>query len=180
MSYIEEMLEFNKTFVQDRRCESCSPSKIPSKKIAILSCMDARLTELLPAALNFKDGEVKMIRNAGAVVTHPFGSVMRSLLIAVYELGVEDIMVVGHRDCGMQGMKAPDFIRKMTDRNIKPENIDFIRSCGIDIDKWLTGFARVEESVLKTVDLIKNHPLIPADVRVRGFIIDPETGQLQT
>ena len=179
MSYVEEMLEYNKKFVEGRRYKLYPATKYPSKKIVILSCMDARLTEILPAALNFKNGDVQIITNAGAVISHPFGSVMRSLLLAVYELGVEDILVIGHQDCGMQGMKAPKLLRKMTDRGIKKERVDFISSCGIDINKWLKGFDKVEESVPETVGAIRHHPFIPADVRVHGFVISPITGGLE-
>jgi len=175
---IEEILEFNKKFVENKQYESYATTKYPDKKIAVLSCMDTRLTEILPAALNFKNGDVKIIKNAGAVVTHPFGSVMRSLLIAIYELGVEDILVIGHHDCGMQGMEASKLIAKMKDRNINNEKLDFINSCGIDLNEWLKGFDNVENSILETVNIIKKHPLIPADIRVYGFIMDPETGKL--
>lgn len=91
---IKEMLEFNKKFVEDKKYEQYKTSKYPDKKIAILSCMDTRLTELLPAALGIKNGDVKIIKNAGGVVTHPFGSVVRSLLVAIFELGVEEIMAM--------------------------------------------------------------------------------------
>ena len=61
--------------------------------------MDTRLTELLPAALGIKNGDVKIIKNAGAIISHPFGSVIRSLLVAIYELGVYEVMIFGHTDC---------------------------------------------------------------------------------
>jgi len=178
MSYIEEMLAFNKKFVADKQYESYSSTKDPNKKIAILSCMDTRLTEILPAALNFKNGDVKIIKNAGAVVIHPFGSVMRSLLVAIYEFNVEDILVIGHHGCGMQGMEASKIIYKMINRNIKQETIDCIKRCNVDINKWLTGFDNIEDSIIETVNTIKLHPLTPADIRVHGFIIDPVTGKL--
>ena len=178
MSHIEEMLEFNKKFVENKQYKSYTVTKYPNKKIAVLSCMDARLTEILPAALNLKNGDAKIIQNAGAVITHPFGSVMRSFIIAIYELGVEDILVIGHHDCGMQGMEASKLIGKMKDRNIDKEKLDFLNCCGIDLDKWLKGFDKVEDSVLETVNIVKNHPLIPSDIRIYGFIIDPSTGKL--
>lgn len=56
--------------------------------------------------------------------------------------------------------------------------LDTIRRCGIDLDHWLEGFRDTEESVRRTVDTIRNHPLVPKDVTVRGFIIDSETGEL--
>lgn len=64
-----------------------------------MTCMDTRLVELLPAALGLKNGDVKIIKNAGAVISNPFGSAVRSLLIAIFELGVKEIMVIGHTDC---------------------------------------------------------------------------------
>ena len=140
--------------------------------------MDTRLTELLPAALNFKNGQIIIIKNAGSVVTHPFGSVMRSLLVAIYKLNVQEIMVIGHYDCGMQGIEPAGLIEKMLNRNIQREKIDMINCCGIDLEKWLMGFDDIKVSVLETVNIIRNHPLIPTDVEVHGFIIDPETGKL--
>jgi carbonic anhydrase len=178
MSYIEEMLEFNKRFVEEGQYKSYPNSKLPNKKIAVLTCMDTRLVELLPAALNIKNGDVKIIKNAGALVSHPFGSVMRSLLIAIYALGVEEVVVISHYGCGVQGMECSQLVGKMLERGISQEKIDFVRSCGIDLDKWLEGFDCVETSVHETVNIIKNHPLIPANVNTYGFVMDPETGQL--
>lgn len=178
MSYIKDILEFNKQFVANRQYEAFASTRYPNKKIAVLSCMDTRLTELLPAALNFKNGDIKIIKNAGAMITHPFGSVMRSLLVAIYELGVEEIMVIGHYDCGMQGLNVSELVQKMLDRNISKEKIDMVQYTGIDINKWLKGFDDAETSVKETVDIIRNHPLIPADVSIYGFMMDPETGRL--
>lgn len=84
---LEEILAYNKQFVENKGYESYITNKYPDKKIAILSCMDTRLTALLPAALGIKNGDVKMIKNAGGVISHPFGSVIRSLLVAIFELG---------------------------------------------------------------------------------------------
>ena len=84
---INEILKFNKEFVANKGYEKFITNKYPDKKIAILSCMDTRLTELLPAALGVKNGDVKMIKNAGGIISHPFGSVIRSLLVAIFELG---------------------------------------------------------------------------------------------
>ena len=178
MSRIDEILAYNQAFVDGKQYEAFGSTRFPSKKTAVLSCMDTRLTELLPAALHFKNGEIKIIKNAGAVITHPFGSVMRSLLVAVYELGVEDILVIGHYDCGMQGLEASRLIQKMLDRKISQDKIDMVAYAGIDLHKWLGGFDDAQTSVRETVALIENHPFIPADVQVHGFMMDPQTGKL--
>ena len=91
---IDELLKFNREFVKSKGYERFITNKSPDKKIAIVSCMDTRLTELLPAALGIKNGDVKIIKNAGAIISHPFGSVIRSLLVAIYELGVNEVMSV--------------------------------------------------------------------------------------
>lgn len=178
MPYIDEILEFNENFVNTKQYEAYASTKYPNKKIAVLSCMDTRLTELLPAALNFKNGDIKIIKNAGAVISHPFGSVMRSIMVAIYELGVEEIMVIGHHDCGMQGLEPSKLIGRMIDRNISKDKIEMVSYAGIDIHKWLKGFDDAKTSVKETVNIIKKHPFIPEDVSVYGFMMDPETGKL--
>lgn len=67
----------------------------------------------------------------------------------------------------------------MKARGIKDETLDTIRECGIDLNHWLEGFRDTETSVRKTIKTIQNHPLIPKDITVRGFIIDSVTGALE-
>lgn len=176
---IEEILRYNRKFVEDKGYERFITSKYPDKKIAIVTCMDTRLVELLPAALSVRNGDVKIIKNAGGVITNPFDSAMRSLLIAVYELGVEEIMVIGHTECGVQGMNADEMLHLMKERGVPEGNISLMRHCGIDLDRWLHGFDEVEQAISETVDLIRNHPLMTADIRVGGYVIDSVTGQLR-
>lgn len=172
------MLDYNRRFVEERGYERYTTSKYPDKKIAIVTCMDTRLMELLPAALGIRNGDVKIIKNAGATITHPFDSTMRSLLIAVYELGVEEVMIIGHTGCGVQGMDSKEMLHLMRERGVDDEHIQLMRHCGIDLDSWLHGFEETDAAVLETVDLVKNHPLMPKDVVVRGYIMDSTTGAL--
>ncbi len=177
---IKEILEYNKKFVEEKGYERFITSKYPDKKIAIVTCMDTRLVELLPAALGLKNGDVKMIKNAGGTITNPFDSTVRSLLVAVYELGVNEIMIIGHTGCGVQGMNAEEMLHLMRERGISEEHIKLMRHCGIDLDSWLHGFDDTEMAVLETVDLVRNHPLMPEDVTVRGYIMDSVTGEITT
>lgn len=153
-------------------------SKYPDKRIAVVTCMDTRLTHLLPAALGIRNGDVKMIKNAGGTITNPFDSTVRSLLVAIYELGVNEVMVIGHTGCGVQGMDSVHMLSLMRERGIDEEHISLMRHCGIDLDSWLHGFDDTEAAVAETVDLVRNHPLVPSDITVRGFIIDSVTGLL--
>ena len=174
---IDELIHYNREFVKNKGYEKYITNKYPDKKIAIVSCMDTRLTELLPASLGIKNGDVKIIKNAGAIISHPFGSVIRSLMVAIYELGVNEVMVLGQTACAATHMNS-EMIEKMKERGIPQERIDMIRYCGINFESWLCGFDTSEASVHETVEQIRNHPLIPSDILVRGFVIDSVTGEL--
>ena len=176
---IDQIIEYNKQFVASRAYEQYVTDKYPNKRLAVLSCMDTRLTELLPAALGLKNGDAKVIKNAGGLVISPFDSAMRSLIVAIYELGVEEIMVVAHTGCGACHMSYDHFYHEMIARGVTDDTLDTIRRCGIDLDHWLEGFKDTPESVRRTVATIASHPLVPRDVTVRGFIIDSTTGALE-
>ncbi len=175
---LDEILQYNKTFVENKGYEKYITNKYPDKQIAIVSCMDTRLTKLLPAALGLKNGDAKIIQNAGGVISHPFGSVIRSLLIAIYELDVKEILVIGHTDCGARYTDSKKMLEKMKEQGITQNSIDMIKYCGIDFDSWLGGFMDLDDSVKKSVELIRNHPLIPETVMVYGLVIDSFTGEL--
>lgn len=175
---IQDILDYNQKFVQHKEFEQFITSKYPDKKIAIVSCMDTRLTELLPAALGLKNGDAKIIKNAGGVISHPFGSVMRSLLIAIYDLDVEEILVIGHTDCGARHTDSQKMVEKMEAHGIVRKEIDLVKYCGIDFDTWLCGFEDLEVSIKESVALIRKHPLVPDSVMVYGLVIDSVTGEL--
>ncbi len=177
MSIINEIMEYNKSFVEKEEYKSYETSKYPKKKLAVLSCMDTRLTLLLPAALGVKNGDIKIIKNAGATISHSYGSVMKSLMVCIYELGIDDILVIGHYDCGMLNLHSDEITKKMILAGISEETITKVKS-EIDYDKWLSGFDDVEQSVRDTVSIIRDHPLIPKSISVYGLVIDPSTGRL--
>jgi carbonic anhydrase len=175
---MKKILEFNEKFVEEKEYEKFSTSKFPDKKWVVLSCMDTRLTELLPNALNFKNGDAKFIKNAGAVIKHPFGSVMRSIIVAIYELQAEKICVIGHYGCGMGNINPDAMVKKFKERGVTENTMNTLGYAGIDVKNWIQGFENVADSVKESVQIIKNHPLLPKDVAVYGLVIDPETGKL--
>ena len=180
MTEIDNMLAYNRQFVSSEAYKEFHTSKYPDKKIAIVTCMDTRLVQLLPAALGIKNGDVKIIKNAGGTITNPFDSTIRPLLVAIYELGVNEVMIIGHTGCGVNGMDGAEMLHLMKERGIDDEHITLMKHCGIDLESWLHGFDDTEAAVLETVDLVKNHPLVPKDIIVRGYIMDSVTGELHT
>lgn len=179
MNIIDEILSYNKSFVEEKKYEAYRTDKYPDKKVAILTCMDTRLTELLPAALGIKNGDAKIIKNAGGVISHPYGSVVRSLLIAILELGVTSIMVIGHTDCGVQNISSGEMLEKLKAQGITEIALQEAAASGVNYDKWFKGFRSAEESVTETVEVLKKHPLIPAQIQIRGFVMNSETGEVE-
>ncbi|MCA0991108.1 MULTISPECIES: beta-class carbonic anhydrase [Guptibacillus] len=177
MDTLQEALKFNEEFVKNKEYVPYETTGLPDKKVVILSCMDTRLVELLPRAMNLKNGDVKMVKNAGAIVTHPFDSVVRSILVAVYELQAEEVWVIGHHDCGM-GKVKPDALRHKIEESVTKEVVSTMEHAGIDLDSWLEGFTTVQDGVRNSVSILENHPLLPKDLPVHGLVIDPATGKL--
>jgi carbonic anhydrase len=179
MSTISEILEFNREFVQRRDYEQFRTDRFPDKKMVILTCMDTRLVELLPRAMNLRNGDVKIVKTAGAIISHPFGSMMRSIIVAVYELNAREVLVIGHHDCGMTGLSCSRILDKARDRGVSEQTLQTLQNSGIDLQRWLVGFDHVTDGVIKSVEIIRNHPLLPRDVVVHGLLIHPETGKLE-
>ena len=178
MSILSDILDHNKRFVENREYEPFRTDVFPDKKLVVLTCMDARLVELLPRAMNLRNGDAKLIKNAGAVVSHPFGSVMRSMLVAVYELGAQEIAVVGHYGCGMTKLSSDRVLKHAAERGVSAETLRTLQHAGIDLQTWLRGFDSPEDGVRQSVSIIRHHPLLPKDLKVHGLMICPETGKL--
>lgn len=176
---INEMIKHNEEFVRNGSYRRYAADKYPRKKLAVLSCMDTRLVELLPAALGIKNGDVKMLKNAGGMITDPLDTSVRSLLIAILELKVTEVMVIAHTGCGVAGI-TPDTIRgHLIERGIAEESILQMERDGLDFQRWFQGFETPEEEVRRSVSILRNHPLIPSDITITGFVIDVETGLLR-
>ena len=173
---IDQILAYNARFVAEKGYEPYVTDKFPARKLAVLTCMDTRLTELLPKALGLRNGDAKIIKNAGGLVLSETDSAIRSLLVGIYELGVREVMVVHHSTCGACHMSYGEFKPHMLERGIPEEVLDQWESKGIDT--WLEGFHDTEASVRRTVAAVREHPLMPRDLTVRGFIIDSATGAL--
>ncbi len=133
----------------------------PSRQVAVVACMDARLN--VYAILGLADGEAHVIRNAGGVVTD---DEIRSLAISQRLLGTREIILIHHTDCGMLTFTDDALKRSIQDETgIKPP--------------WSAeAFADVEEDMRQSVARIKASPFVPHTDAVRGFVFDVATGKL--
>jgi carbonic anhydrase len=153
--YVANNIEYAKTFQ--------GPLPLPpSKQVAVLACMDARLD--VHGALGLKAGEAHVIRNAGGVVTE---DEIRSLTISQRLLGTKEIILIHHTDCGML---------TFTDDKFKT---DIQKEIGIKPAWAAEAFDDLAEDVKASILRIKRSPFIPHTDRVRGFVFDVATGLLQ-
>lgn len=179
MTVIEELLQANERYLAnppvDYTQEDHHASKLPKKHLAIVTCMDTRLVNFLEPALGLERGDVKMIKVVGNVVTGVFDTTIKSILVAIYELGVKDVAVIGHAECGMTKTTSESLKAAMLERGISPDAIKMIERELID---WADAFKNPEQNVRDAVDAIRNNPLIPKDVGVHGLLFHPRTGKL--
>ena len=158
MSVTDEYLKNNEAFAANFSGPLPLP---PSRNIAVVACMDARLD--VYGILGLGQGESHVIRNAGGVVTD---DEIRSLAISQRLLGTKEIILIHHTDCGMLTFTDDEFKAGIqAETGIKPE--------------WAAeAFSDLDEDVRQSIKRIKNSPFIPHTDAVRGFVFDVATGQL--
>lgn len=179
MSLLDNILTFNKGFVENKDYENYSTSKKPDKKAVLFTCMDTRLQDLGTKALGFNNGDLKVVKNAGAIITHPYGSTMRSLLVGIYALGADEIIIMAHKDCGMGCLDVSTVKDAMKERGISQQTFDILDHSGVDVDHFLEGFKDAKENVRSNIEMVYNHPLFDKSVPIHGLVIDPHTGELE-
>jgi carbonic anhydrase len=161
MSTIDESLkacqEYTKTF------QLGSLPMPPARKLAVLACMDARIT--VEEILGLDTGDAHIIRNAGGIVTE---DAIRSLIISHYLLGTQEFMIINHTDCGMLTFDNDDLKSRLKQETgvmaVSPEAFH--------------AFTDLEDNVREQIQKVKSHPWIPQGIPVRGFIYDVKTGKL--
>jgi len=174
MTLLDNILSVNKKFVRPGAFPPLT--KDPKKQFAIFTCMDTRLVDFLEPAMGIKRGDAKVIKNAGNTLVDPNGGVIRSLVAAVFLLGVEEIFVIGHEDCGMSTVDGEKLKGMMVARGIDSQAIDTLVP---DLGQWLGAFACPEANVERVTSVIRNSPLIPKDVPIHGLMFCPNDGQLE-
>jgi carbonic anhydrase len=136
-------------------------SPVPRRRLAVLTCMDARIEPF--ALLGLARGDAHVIRNAGGLATD---DALRSLSASQRMLGTEEILVVMHDGCGLGGASDEDFAEQLAADGAQPE--------------WRLGaFADVEEALRASLARLRDSPELPHRDRIRGFVFDPDSGRLR-
>ncbi len=172
MNLLDQILEENREFVRNRDTPMTGK---PRKRIAIFTCMDTRLVEFLEPAMGLRRGDAKIIKNAGNTLLHPDGGVIRSLVVAIFMLGCDEVFVIGHRDCGMASIDEAKLRTSMLARGISAEKIDSLEPT---LKEWCGAFHDPERNVIGVARDMQTNALIPKDVPIHGLIFDPLSGKL--
>jgi carbonic anhydrase len=161
MSIIDDLLANNATYARDFKLGNLPMP--PARKVAVLACMDARLT--VEPMLGLKTGEAHIVRNAGGIATE---DALRSLIISCHLLGTREFLIINHTDCGMLTFKDAE-LRDRLHRESGQLSVAPSQFC---------AFSDLQTNVQEQVLKIKSHPWIPNDVTVRGFVYDVKDGRL--
>lgn len=164
---LEELLQANQEFRYAKRSEiEYQEVNNPRKHWAIVTCMSCDLIDFIPKALGFKRGDAILIQNAGNTITPYDNSIIRSLAVGIYMLGVKEVAVIGHTKCGMKMDVAP-----LTDSFAKyGKSRDMLKD--VDLREWFGLITSEEINIRKVVDAIKQSPVIPQEIPVYGLMID--------
>ena len=161
MGVTDEVLKRNESYAKNFTLGSLAMP--PARKLAVVACMDARLT--VEPMLGLKTGDAHIIRNAGGIVTE---DAVRSLLISHHLLGTQEFIIINHTDCGMLTFKDEELRAKLQQ----------LSGTATVAPVHFHAFGNVEENVRQQVQRVKSHPWVPKNIPVRGFIYDVRTGKL--
>lgn len=161
MSVIDEVLEGNEIYARTHELRRLTPR--PERKLAILTCMDTRLSI---RTLGLKTGDAHIIRNAGGIVTDDS---LRSLLVSHYLLGTEEFMVINHTDCGLMHTTEHDLRAR----------IQNLAGTAAIAPAFFYAFQNIDDNVRQQLQKLRTHPWIPKQVAVRGFVYDVTSGRLR-
>jgi len=161
MGVIDEVLEANELYSRTHELQRLTPR--PARKLAVLTCMDTRLSI---RTLGLTTGDAHIIRNAGGIVTDDS---LRSLVVSHYLLGTEAIMVINHTDCGLTHTSEQDLRNRIQNRAGTATLVPATFYC----------FQNIEENVRHQLQKLRTHPWIPKSLVIRGFVYDVTTGRLR-
>ena len=161
MSVIDEVLQANELYSRTHELRKLTPR--PERHLAILTCMDTRLSI---RTLGLKTGDAHIIRNAGGIVTEDS---LRSLVVSHYLLDTREFMIINHTDCGLM----------LTSEQDLRERIQNHTGTAAVSPAFFYAFQDIDENVRHQLQKLRTHPWVPKEVVVRGFVYDVTSGRLR-
>jgi carbonic anhydrase len=162
MSIIDKALKANRTYAQKHHDPKLAER--PSPKIAVVTCMDPRLSNL-PEILGLPHADIDVIRTGGPAVTQ---DVMGELVVSTRVLGTKEIMLLNHTGCGFTTFTDHELNAKLAAEtgDASPSPMRFF------------SYKDPEQNTREQIEKIRSHPWIAKEIPVRGFVFDMKTGLL--
>ncbi|MGQ5178589.1 carbonic anhydrase [Bacillus halotolerans] len=148
-----------------------------NKKVLFLTDIENSLEPILQEVTNTPAENMLTIQSYGAAISHPYGEIMRSVIFAIYQEDVEEVFVVGTKD---KRTSTDHMLTQLETMKDKIQTLDYLfQNCkpeflGGTVDEWLD---EKSNGIEKSVDIIRQHPLVPSHVKVRGLIVDHKDGE---
>jgi carbonic anhydrase len=161
MSVIDEVLAANELYSRTHELRRLTPR--PERHLAVLTCMDTRLSTL---TLGLKNGDAHIIRNAGGIVTEDS---LRSLVVSHYLLDTKEFMIINHTDCGLMHTTEEELRNRIQNRT----------GTAAIAPAFFYAFQNIDENVRHQLQKLRTHPWVPKQVSVRGFVYDVASGRLR-
>ena len=180
---IDEILAYNEQFVQSQQVSMIGHA--PRRRMAVVTCMDCRLVRMFEQALGLERGDVLELRTAGATISQPertaaANDLIRSLAGGIYLLGVREVAVIGHTQCGLSHVDPTVVTASMQALGVDPQAL--LNQEGFsdisELTSWLGAFSDVHVNVREVVNVIRSSPYLPK-IPVHGLVIDINTGRLE-
>ena len=180
---LDEILAHNTRFVQEHHLPIIGHT--PRKHTAVITCMDCRLVRTFEDALGLERGDVVELRTAGATISKveregKDNDLIRSLAGAIYLLGVREVLVIGHTECGLSHVNPTSLTASMQALGVDPQQLIEKEKLGNvnGLVEWIGAFSDVHLNVKEVASVIRNSPYLPK-IPVHGIVIDIQTGKLE-
>ena len=180
---IDEILAYNERFVEQTHLPTIGHA--PRRHMAVVTCMDCRLVQMFEQALGLERGDVLELRTAGATISEnerdgAANDLIRSLAGGIYLLGVREVAVIGHTQCGLAHADFTALVASMQALGVDPHKLIEQEKLG-DMQgllRWFGVFNDVHVNVREVVNVIRRSPYLPK-IPVHGLVIDIITGKLE-
>ncbi len=165
---------------------SLSTDQVNRKKVLCIIGMEDQLEQWLYSVAQFPPEQMMVLKSYGPIISEPFDSLMRSVIIAVYQENVGEIFVIGAVDSDQSISDLSNLISEMKQKVIpedKIQTVDYLfKHCfpeftANDMTQWIEGSNTVTDGIKQSVDLIRRHPLMPSGIRVHGLLMDTVNGK---
>ncbi|NMH73621.1 hypothetical protein HF078_11080 [Bacillus sp. RO2] len=151
-----------------------------TKKTIVISSINQDMQPLLPIITNRQEKDLLVLNSFGAVISQPYGCLIRNVILALYSENVDEIYLIGEQDRKVGSLDKEELLSKMKQAGVSQGTINTLNYIDVvnhDVLDWLVGPSKVQDVMEKNKKFLKGHPFIPNDIPIHAYIADVETGE---